>query len=148
MHASECAAQCVRAYFLRALVRVVCTRVSVPKICFTYRCPCIDISSFPVFSLPACVEERERAFLLIGKYRNARNIEHLDGQRAPPQRSSRRTKRCTARKSSGARFRGGGEGERTGGVLVWVWRRFFRRQASTAPAVLVKRIRRLSRDWE
>ena len=102
---------------------------------------------------------RERSLLLIGKYRNARNIEHLDGTTsvggpsATFEAARTRTKRCTMQRRSLLLLllpllQEEGRVWVAGWVLVWVWRRFFRRQASTAPAVLVKRIRRLSRDWE
>lgn len=69
---------------------------------------------------------RSRAFLLIGKYRNARNIEHLDGTASMPLRIA------------GVPDGQGGQGEIEGvghvGGWVWVWRRFFRRQASAVRA--------------
>lgn len=64
-----------------------------------------------------------RAFLLIGKYRNARNIEHLDGTASMP----------LPHRGGFQRGRGTGRNRRSGAygwMWVWVWRRFFRRQAS------------------
>lgn len=113
-------------------------------------CVCVSMCVCARAQVRACMQGNDSALasalLLIGKYRNARNIEHLDGTTsvAPPQRSSCRTKRCTMQR----RLQEEGRVWVARWVLVWVWRRFFRRQASTAPTVLVKRIRRLSRDWE
>lgn len=79
-----------------------------------------------------------RAFLLIGKYRNARNIEHLDGTASMPLRIEE--------------VPGGEEKNRKGGACGW-WMgvgvaTIFSTTGLCRPSVLVKRIRRLSRNWE
>lgn len=82
-----------------------------------------------------------RAFLLIGKYRNARNIEHLDGTASMP-----------LPHPGGSTGPGGTGRNRRGGARVWVGvgvgvATIFSTTGLCHPTVLVKRIRRLSRDW-
>jgi len=82
-----------------------------------------------------------RAFLLIGKYRNARNIEHLDGTASMPLPHPGGS---TGAGGQGEIGRGGARGWMGVGVGVAT---IFSTTGLCHPTVLVKRIRRLSRDW-